>query len=514
MSSNALQLQRLLKRFFLVLVTTVILTFYILQFKSSGLVTNTGKNPWDLYDFSNIPSDKERLNETTVGNDVKNYIHSLPVEYWKTRDTRADKNVCGGIGSIYDIKFSNNFWQILNHSNGTFHFLNAYYDNRTKSVVPTVRVIATVNRLNPKHSITCQMWLDQAVHPVFAPVTEFKYMWLTAWGVQTEAYQQPYLISCDIPKTYQNATPLAVSLVERKCDKATNLLKVHNKKPFSGEKDNFAVCVKGLSFQYNDQSVILIEWLEYLFSMGVSKVFIYVLHVHANMWKVLQYYDSIGKIEVRRHALSGNYPNIPGFQQDFLSKRVSSKRLEELIPYNDCFYDNMNLYKFIALLDIDELIVPKGHLMTWKELQNFLEPSLKHSPEDLDGYGFRNVFFHDGNETYDGIPSYLRFTNIIKRNRDHHKVGQATKSWFSTENVQTLHNHYSFNLLSPDKKSRYKKWHEVDPNVAQMQHYCFNKKCDPTNVTLDNTLWKYKDRVVEESLKVLESLQFISKKEG
>lgn len=433
------------------------------------------------------------------------------MEYWRTHDRRAERNICGGFQSIYDIKFSNNYWQILNHSNGTFHLLNAYYDNRTMSKNPTVRVIATINRLNLKHNITCQMWFEKAVHPVFAPVTEIKYMWLKAWGVQTESFQQPYLIACDIPTPFKSLAPVVISLVEDKCDKATNLLKVHNKQPSTGEKEDFAVCVKGLSFQYNDQSVILIEWLESLFSMGVSKVFIYVLNVHANMWKVLHYYASLGKIEVRRHTLSGNNPNIPGFQQDFLTKKLSQKRLEELIPYNDCYYDNMNLYKFIALLDIDELIVPKGHLLTWKQLLDFLEPSLKHKPTDIDGYGFRNVLFHEGNQTYEEIPSYLRFANVITRNLEHHKVGQATKSWFSTENVQTLHNHYSFNLLSPDKKSRYKRWHEVDPNVAQMQHYCFNKKCNPKNVTVDNTLWKYKDRVIEETLKVLENLQFIIK---
>lgn len=400
---------------------------------------------------------------------------------------------------------------MLNHSNGTFYLLNAYYDNRPKSVDPTVRVIATVNRLEPKHNITCQMWFDKAGRPIFAPVVEIKYMWNKAWGSKTENYQQPYLISCDIPAPYKNATLVAVSLVERKCDKATNLLTVHNKRPASGEKEDFAVCVKGLSFLYNDQSVILIEWLEYLFSMGVSKVYIYVLSVHANMWKVLQHYVYMGKIEVRRHTLSGTNPNIPGFQQDFLSKKIAQKRLEELIPYNDCYYENMNMYKFIALLDIDELIVPKGHLMTWSQLLEFMEPSLKYKPEDIDGYGFRNVYFHEGNQTSEDIPSYLRFSNYITRNLEHQKTGYFTKSWFSTENVLTVHNHYSFNLLSPNKKNRRKIWHEVDPNIAQMQHYCFNKKCDPVKVILDSTLWKYKDRVIEESLKALEHLQFIKK---
>lgn len=353
------------------------------------------------------------------------------------------------------------------------------------------------------------MWFDKVAHPVFAPISEFQYMWVKRFGSQTETLQQPYLLSCDIPAPYRNRTIVAVSLVEQQCDKATNLLKVHNKRPTSGEKEDFAVCVKGLSFPYNDQSVILIEWLEYLFSMGVSKVYIYVLNIHANMWKILHYYLSVGKIEIRRHSLSGNNPNIPGFQHDFLMTKFRQKRLEELIPYNDCFYDNIHLYKFIALLDIDELIVPKGDLMTWTELLDSLEAT--HNYQEKHGYAFRNVNFLEKDQTYEDVLPYFRFSNVITRNSSHSKVGRATKSWFSTEHVKTLHNHYLTSLLNPNEKILYKKWYEVDPNVAQMQHYCFNKKCQADNITLDYTLWKYKDKVIEESLKVLEDLKFIRK---
>lgn len=454
----------------------------------------------------------DKNNSTTFNHDVSKFIRSLPLEYWNTRDPKSNRIGCGGLSSIYDLKFSNNFWQILDHSNGTFYLLNSYYDNRTKSGRPTVRTIATVNRLGFQNNITCQLWFPGITNPIYVPVAEYKYMWLKAWGLQTNSFQQPYLISCDIPEAYKNKIPVAVSLVEKKCDKATNLLKVHNKKPISGEKEDFAVCVKGLSFEYNDQSVILVEWLENLFAMGVSKIYIYVLNVHPNMWKVLKYYDNLGKIEVRRHTLSATNPNIPGYQHDYLKKKMGQKRLEELIPYNDCYYDNMNLYKYIALLDIDELIVPKEHLMTWKQLLDFLEPAQKYRPEDIDGYGFRDVIFHDGNHTYEHIPPFLRFANVITREAEPLKKGQGTKSWFSTDNILTLHNHYSFNLLSPDRKSRYKKWVEVDPEFAHMQHYCFNKVCGTKNVTIDNTLWKYNDIVIGRSLKALEDLQFIRKK--
>uniref|UniRef100_T1GXA7 Uncharacterized protein n=1 Tax=Megaselia scalaris TaxID=36166 RepID=T1GXA7_MEGSC len=86
------------------------------------------------------------LNKTAHYEFVFKNIRSLPLEYWSRRESKSNKLVCGGLKSIYDLKFSNNYWQILNHSNATFYLLNSYYDNRTKSGRPTIRTIGTVDR--------------------------------------------------------------------------------------------------------------------------------------------------------------------------------------------------------------------------------------------------------------------------------------------------------------------------------------------------------------------------------
>ena len=54
-------------------------------------------------------------------------------------------------------------------------------------------------------------------------------------------------------------------------------------------RESFAVCHKELRFS-SDISLRLIEWLELLRILGVSKVFFHLLSVHKNMERVLNYY--------------------------------------------------------------------------------------------------------------------------------------------------------------------------------------------------------------------------------
>ena len=101
----------------------------------------------------------------------------------------------------------------------------------------------------------------------------------------------PIIITCVIPKEVDSLVPRAVSLIETNdCPKkAHNSLRVIYEKP-NKTKESFAVCHKALRFSVNDLSLRLIEWLELLRILGVSKVFLYSFGVHLNVERVLNYY--------------------------------------------------------------------------------------------------------------------------------------------------------------------------------------------------------------------------------
>jgi hypothetical protein len=88
-----------------------------------------------------------------------------------------------------------------------------------------------------------------------------------------------------------------------------------------------------------------------------------------------------------------------------------------VIPYNDCLYRNLYQYEYIALLDIDEVIMPmKGG--GWKELMIQVDKKARQSRNDSRAsYNFRNIYFLDdmmhGHDWFPGIPRYLHMLQVI-----------------------------------------------------------------------------------------------------
>ena len=82
-------------------------------------------------------------------------------------------------------------------------------------------------------------------------------------------------------------------------------------------------------------------------------------------------------------------------QHLYLKTKTNNKRQNELIPYNDCLYRNMYQYEYIALLDIDEVIMPIAE-DNWADLmKNVKKLALKVKNEERASYNFRNVYFLD-----------------------------------------------------------------------------------------------------------------------
>ena len=97
--------------------------------------------------------------------------------------------------------------------------------------------------------------------------------------------------------------------------------------------------------------------------------------------QVLDYYSAQGLVDVTPISLPGYQPNLPILQHMYLKSKLWNKRHNELIPYNDCLYRNMYRYEYIALLDIDEVIVPLQHTnwgdMMKEAVQSSLEAEMK-----------------------------------------------------------------------------------------------------------------------------------------
>ena len=91
--------------------------------------------------------------------------------------------------------------------------------------------------------------------------------------------------------------------------------------------------------------------------------------------QVFDYYESLGVLEVTKTTLPDTQPNDPVLSNIFVmeNKHAQTWRTEQ-ISVNDCFLKNMNIYKYIVNIDIDEVIVPTNKTgPTWVEMMEVLE---------------------------------------------------------------------------------------------------------------------------------------------
>jgi len=465
------------------------------------------------------------IDDEQLVRDVESRLPSLPLAYWSKfskingQNKKTATPQCGRYPSIFELEFNNIYWQTLRTTNGTFQLFGAYYDNRKKSRIgPAVRILGMIDRIEPKVKTFCQLWFDGIKDPVIVKTFEYKYMWINKWGNYKQGIYQPYLIACQIPKTLHHMEPASVSMVEVECDTSTTNLRVINNRPPKGEnKKNFAVCVKGLDFLYDDLSVRLVEWIELLSILGADKVFFYELQVHPNITKVLRHYEQEGRVQVTPLTLPGGQPNVAGFQHMYLTKKTNHKRQNEIIPYNDCLYKNMYLYNYVILLDIDEVIMPKQD-MTWEQLINRILPKSLNIKPEVHSYNVRNVYFLDEHQHDHGwikdIPVYMHMLQHVHRAANFTKPNQYIKCFHDTEKVLTLHNHFPLACLGGACHS-----YPISVEDAQLQHYrddcvkSLKKTCDEYKEyqVEDTTIWKYKDELIQKTMRTLDTLGFFKR---
>lgn len=455
--------------------------------------------------------------EQTIMDEMQKRLPNLPAAYWdrtKGKPTFYKNDSCAKFPSVYELEFNNVYWQSLHTSNGSFHLYSAYYDVRRLSRIgPAVRVLGMINRIEPSVRTHCQLWFEDRKQPVIVRTMEYKYIWYKKWGNYKQGIFQPYLIACQVPKSHHGVVPASVSLVENVCDRATNNLRVIYDRPAT--KKGFAVCVKGLDFLYEDLSVRLVEWIELLRVLGAEKIFFYQLQVHPNISKVLDHYEAQGAVHVTPLTLPGGQPNVPGFQHLYLTKKVNHKRQNELIPYNDCLYRNLYTYEYIALLDIDEVIMPI-EARNWRQLMDtVLAKALAVRNETRASYNVRNVYFLDDlihtHGWFKTIPRYMHMLQHVYRSKNYTKPNQYVKCFHNPERALTLHNHFPLACLSQGCTS-----YAMDTADAQLQHYradcvkTLKKTCTEfrQNSVIDTTIWRYKKDLISRVSNTLSALGF------
>lgn len=411
---------------------------------------------------------------------------------------------CGHFPTSGHLNITDKFWQVTNTTNGTFYLFNAYLDDREAVNDSVVRVLGYINIIRPTVKMYCQMWFFGLLEPISTEVHEYLVLWPEYWGQNMDG-ASPYLISCKNPHGRAGLIPSHVSLVEEQCAKANNVLTVINNRPEDGNKKLFLVCLRGMIFE-DDISLLLIEWAEILKILGVDNVMVYVLKLHPNVMKVLDHYRKSGFFIVQFIAYPHEFPNEPS--QSFLQWLQN-----ELISYADAFYQNCYKYEFMIPMDIDEFVMPlRDEDQTWKDLIERTQAHSTDKNEIYDGYPVNCMYFvlksvHE-NDTIEGIPKNLRFLPNIYRSTNYTAEGEGTKTFMRMDRVLAVHNHFPLSCIQHDTCNLL----EVDIDDGFVSHYridCETPECvaSKSNPVKDTRLWKYKDIILENVNRTVESIR-------
>lgn len=470
------------------------------------------------------PPPVQTLEEPVDEELVQQLEHELPevdYGYWyryaKPKKYRKNET-CALYPDPLDLHLHNIYWQTFINANVTFRLYAAYLDLRPGVKLPkgVVRVLATANQINNEFPPThCQLWYADHKEPIMTRVTEYLSIWISSWG-HTPLLNYPHLLSCpvpDLPPNLQNVTPRTVSLVTASCERASNSLRVHydiptalnnTVKASSGSSLNstsssnataklsFGVCVKGFDFPYMDLSERLIEWFELQRLMGASRVYAYMYDVHPAVQRVLDYYQRIGYLELRPLTLANGMPRLRHYQHLLLQQRRLVKRLNELIPYNDCFYRNMYRYDYLVNVDVDEVIMPLGTLRSWQDvLDTDQEATIAKCPNGHVSMCFINAYFTkvvpeaQNHEQLEADQLYV--LQHTMRHRNYSLPNRATKCFHNTHYSLTLHNHFTLKWLPGSCNPR-----SVSTELAHMQHYREpDASYELSELVEDRSAWKY-----------------------
>ncbi|ELT89068.1 hypothetical protein CAPTEDRAFT_115068, partial [Capitella teleta] len=222
-----------------------------------------------------------------------------------------------------------------------------------------------------------------------------------------------------------------------------------------------------------------VEWIEGNSLFGAEKFVVYNHSSNASLSPYVNYYENQKRLDFRAWSL-------PLGKQDI-------KNFAHMVLLSDCMYRNMYSSKYIAFLDLDELLVPK-------EAQTWLEVLKMKKCEEQSSIGFQNVFYKleweqdevtSKNQTISGLG--LKSLLYTKRETKIWPHKSRSKYIVRPENILEPGVHFPHKYLSAKSNCN------IAPNIAWIQHYRWWDDIPQGKWVDDRTMSKYADRLVQAS---------------
>lgn len=381
-------------------------------------------------------------------------------------------------------------WLAVTNTRFKFFVYSAYFDDRiaggsgNRKSPGLIRVIGATKTKSPER-VWCRLWYsDQNLTSSTTVPAKVKVI-RENWNLKYSAC----FVICPIPKDSptKDKIPETVSIVAKLRASPSNRILVQNR-PLarSVNKNNLAICVKPLHYDYN-RVLQLVEFIELYRLLGATHVTLYNDTVGPDAGCVLRYYERKGYVTV-----------LPWHHLDMISQREI--RTEGLFAaLNDCLYRSMYTFEYVALVDLDEFIIPR-HDNTIIELIRWMGTRI--STKSTGAFSFQNAFFYlqwadDPYIASSRNPSETHLITLRKTRRrlKLHPHKQRSKYVCKPKEVVEAGNHFVWEFIPGHGTVN------VPPDAAILHHYRVcefgGDDCVKTQSVVDKTAYKYIEKLTK-----------------
>lgn len=322
------------------------------------------------------------------------------------------------------------------------YVFSAFYEGRALADGPAVRIVGSglQAQFNDVGDLYCHLWYRNKPYPAVVGPALYHRIYPSLGHPD---HWVSHFIICKLPRPLSGdvlPVPYAVSVVPEPCLPHGDHLMVLNRQPVA-RKGQHGVCISPLYGRLKNWTMVA-EMLELHKLLGAEAITIYQYSVHPHTERLLASYhqDNTSGVKV---VMWNTYP------------RVRSSLWCQRGALNDCLYRMGQHYRYVSIVDLDEVLVPRVVPSIPLLMKHIARPG-------VGAYLFQHAYFRRNSSREEELISQTSFwrTDVVT------PAGKVrSKAMYLAEATVSIDIHSPYLLIEGSRE------YILEPEEGMLHHY-------------------------------------------